>query len=233
MKIKRLIPLLVLMLPGTVLGQAKYELANRHSPFVDAPVFDALGMPLAGTNYLAELWGAATPDTLTPLILIDGGNSREIVPFLDRGYFIPTSALSVPTVPQFGWSWLQVRAWDARLGATYEEAAARGLGGYGESPLFYAQGSGVCGGVPCLPAPLIGLQSFNLRPAAAVLFRAITRQNDQVVLEWDPGFKRYQLQQTFAIDQPWENLGEPTTNFTATVNLDTPTRFFRITGLLD
>jgi len=139
MKIKRLIPLLGLLLPGTVLAQAKFELANHHSPVVDAPVFDALELRLSGTNYLAELWGAATPDGLTPLLLIESGNSREIVPFIDRGYFIPTSfsdSLSVTTVPQFGWAWLQVRAWDARLGATYEEVAARGLGGYGESPLF-------------------------------------------------------------------------------------------------
>jgi len=146
-------------------GQASFELANHNSPLVDAPVFDAQSVPLAGTNYLAELWGAATPDSLAPCVLIDRGNSREIVPFLNAGYFIPTSssvALSVPTVPPGGQAWLQVRAWDARLGATYEDAFARGLGGYGESPLFYAQGGNPFGQFP-IPGPLVGLQSFNLR----------------------------------------------------------------------
>ena len=83
-----------------------------------------------------------------------------------------------------------------------------------------------------LPAPLIGLKSFSLRPAAAVLFRAITRQNDQVLVEWNPGFKRYQLQQTSVLEQPWENSGESTTKLTATVKLEGAARFFRVIGFL-
>ncbi len=48
------------------------------------------------------------------------------------------------------------------MGGTYEEVAALGLGGYGESPLFYAQG-GTPLGLPGPPGPLIGLESFSLR----------------------------------------------------------------------
>ena len=59
---------------------------------------------------------------------------------------------------------MQVRAWDARLGPTYEQVAALGLGGYGESPTFFAQGSNPFADPPQPPAPLIGLQSFRLRP---------------------------------------------------------------------
>ena len=156
-------------LPGLLacaaFGQSKFELANKIG--VDAPVFDAQGAPLAGPNYRAELWGAATPTTLSPLVLIDLGNSREIVPFVTPGYFIPTSSsdnLCVLSVPIAGWAWLQVRAWDVRLGATFEDAAARGLGGYGESPLFYARGTDPFDPNGQLPAPLIGLQSFSLLP---------------------------------------------------------------------
>jgi len=146
-------------------GQSSFELANKHSPLVDAPVFDAQGVPLAGSGYLAEFWGGATTGSLAPLVLFPQGG-REIVPFLSGGYFIPTAAsgnLVVPAVPPGGLAWLQLRAWDARLGATYEETSTRGLGGYGESPLFFAQG-----GIPFdllgVPAPLIGLQSFSLLP---------------------------------------------------------------------
>ena len=236
MKLKRLSGLLLgLFCSWTVLAQSKFELANAHSPWVNAPVFDAMGRPLSGTNYLAELWGAATPDFLAPLVLIDRGNSREIVPFLDSGYFIGTSssdALSVLTVPPGGWAWLQVRAWEARLGATYEEAVVRGLGAYGESPLFYAQGSGFSpNGI--LPAPLVGLQSFNLRPATAVLLRGIRQQGDQIVIEWNPGFKRYQLQQTAVLGQPWQNVGEPTTATSATNSISGSAQFFRVIGLLE
>lgn len=97
-------------------------------------------------------------------MVIFEGNRREIVPFLTAGYFASGSgSLSVISVPPAGWAWLQVRAWDARLGITYEEVAGLGIGGYGESPLFYQQG-----GNPFdllgTPPRLIGLQSFSLRP---------------------------------------------------------------------
>ena len=52
------------------------------------------------------------------------------------------------------------------------------------------------------------------------------------MLEWNPGFKRYQLQQTSTLVQPWENSGEPTTNLTATVKLEGPAGFFRVIGFL-
>ena len=159
--------LIALLVPYIATAQSKFELSNLHSPVVDAPVFDAFGMPLAGSDYAAELWGGAIPDSLTPLVLIDRGDIREIVPFVDRGYFLPTSSsdnLCVTSVGAGDSAWLQVRAWDARLGGTYEEVAALGMGGYGESPLFYADGGNPYLVPPELPGPLIGLESFSLRP---------------------------------------------------------------------
>jgi len=154
------------LLSYSALGQATFELRNRN-PFVglDAPVFDAQGTPLAGTNYLAELWGGMTIDSLSPAIDIEYGWGRLIVPFSTRGYFYSWHIATIPSiVPPGGYAWLQVRAWDARLGSTYEEVAALGLGGYGESPLFYARGGNPLAVPPELPCPLIGLQSFSLRP---------------------------------------------------------------------
>ena len=55
-----------------------------------------------------------------------------------------------------------MRAWDASLGATYEEVAARGLGGYREPIVFYGKGGDPLG-LPTLPSPLVGLESFGLR----------------------------------------------------------------------
>ena len=156
---------LSLFLSCAALAQSSFQLRNYSSiNGVDAAVFDAQGVPLAGPNYLAELWGAATPDSLTPLLEISRGSRREIVPFGAGGYFFSDVAfLSVPTVAPYGWAWLELRAWDARLGATYEEVAALGIGGYGESPLFYAQGGNPLDLLSPVPAPLIGLQSFSLR----------------------------------------------------------------------
>jgi hypothetical protein len=143
-------------------GQSSFAFRNYYPPNVNAPVFNAQGQPL-GSSYRAELWGAATPDSLTPLLVLGENNRREILPFVNGGYVISITAyLSVYSVAPGGWAWLQMRAWDAQLGGTYEEVAALGMGRYGESALFYAQGGNPLDQFPT-PAPLIGLQSFSLR----------------------------------------------------------------------
>jgi hypothetical protein len=77
--------------------------------------------------------------------------------------------VQIPNVPSL-FPWLQVRAWDARLGSTYDAVKALAIGGYGESNLFQKQG-GNRFGLPSQPEPLIGLQSFNLvlEPSAFLL----------------------------------------------------------------
>jgi hypothetical protein len=113
-------------------------------------------------EWRAELYGGATADSLIPVIDYDTGR-RGIATFRGPGYFFcGHGTLSVMSVPPRGWAWLQVKVWDVQLGATHEEVSARGLGGYGESVLFYAQGHDPTGSVPELPAPLIGLQSFSV-----------------------------------------------------------------------
>jgi hypothetical protein len=88
--------------------------------------------------------------------------SREIVGLGRPGYFWSSNGdLAVMTVPPSGWAWLQVRIWDVQLGATYEEASVRGMGGYGQSAVFYAQGGNAYDSL-ALPEPLIGLQSFSV-----------------------------------------------------------------------
>ena len=157
---------LLLVLSCPVFAQSSFLLQNLYTVYgINAPVFDGQGAPLAGPSYRAELWGAATPDSLAPALDISRGSTRLLVPFASGGYFFSTSSfLSVPTVLPGGYAWLQVRAWDARLGATYEAAVTAGLGGYGESPLFYAKGGDPVSPTPTLGAPLIGLQSFTLLP---------------------------------------------------------------------
>jgi len=159
--------LLASLLPFAAFGQASFRPSNYAPPLLDALVFDAEGTPLAGSDYLAEVWGGSESNSLSPLVLIDRGNAREIVPFTMGGHFIPTSSsdrLCVLDVPPSGWAWLEVRAWDARLGAPYEEVAALNTGGYGESPLFYARGRDPFREPPEPSALLIGLESFSLRP---------------------------------------------------------------------
>jgi PEP-CTERM motif-containing protein len=160
---------LALLIPGIVCADSWFYLRNRYPGFgIDAPVSDASGTPLAGTNYLAELWGGVADDSLTPTVAAVA-RTRVITPFTSRGYFdyLDPTGDNYPAVLNVNpgtAAALQVRAWDARLGATYEDAVAAGLGGYGESPVFFASGTSPFCEPPCAPAPLLGLQSFSLRP---------------------------------------------------------------------
>ena len=223
------------LIVSAAFAQSYFAPTNRYrdgSGSVDAPVFDAFGAPL-GSNYLAEVWGSATPDTLQPLRATFSG-ARIFAPFIGAGYFRKSEVAFVPNVAPWGWAWLQVRAWDQRLGSTYESVVALGLGGYGESPLFYARGTaGPLCDPPCTPAPLIGMQSFRLRVASAVLMRGIQRVDNQVVIEWAPGFKHYQLQETSDLSQPWQNSGEPTVLTTSTNLLAGSKKFYRVIGLTE
>jgi len=147
-----------------VSGQATFQFQNLFPIYgIDAAVFDTQGIPLSGADYRAELYGGTAQNMLTPALNIS--LQRVAEPFFTgafAGYFQSANSVAVFEVPPGGSAWLQVRAWDTRLGATYEEVAAIGLGGYGESPLFYAAG-GNPGPNPTLPGPLIGLESFSLR----------------------------------------------------------------------
>jgi len=154
-------------------GQSSFALRNYSATQVNAPVFDSQGARLEGSNYAAELWGSTSPNSLTP-VLTYLTKQRVIVPFLNgpgfgAGYFSDPegrafgdqlTVLGVP--PGTGLAWLEVRAWDTRLGTTYEDVVARGIGGFGESPLFSAHGSNPVD-LLGVPAPLIGLESFSLR----------------------------------------------------------------------
>jgi len=159
-------------------AQSTYIFQNILFAGLDAPVFDASGNRLSGTSYVAVLYGGPTQDTLQL-----GLNFLTLVPmapvpftFMPNGLagYFGGGGVEVNSMPPGSFAWLQVRAWDARLGATYDDVVKLGQGGYGESNLFEA-----AGGDPTLPEPgapkgLFGLQSFSLtaqvpEPTTAVL----------------------------------------------------------------
>ena len=147
-------------------GQATFFFENYYPPEVNAPVSDANGNRLFGEHYVAVLYGGPTPDSL--VIANAGSGSMSPVPFTatfsgQAGYFRRAGRVFVDNVPEAGYAWLQVRAWDTRLGATYDDVMRLGVGGYGQSALFYTYGGeGIATGIP--PQPLRGLESFSLVP---------------------------------------------------------------------
>ena len=164
------IALLSAVMAQSAFSQATFVFANFHPNLsganVNAPVFDAGGNRLFGNNYVAVLYGGPTMESLQ--LAREGASSMAPVPIIriengQAGYFGTGHFVRLDTVPSEGYAWLQVRAWDNRLGATYEDVAALGLGGYGQSPLFYTYGGGIDpDGRPS--QPLRGLQSFSLVP---------------------------------------------------------------------
>ena len=148
-----------------------YGFVNRTST-LDAPVFDSMGVRLSGTNYVAVLYGGPAPDDLQLAKAFPGDPTpMPPVPFTYMpsgmaGYFrydfgiVELQNVSCSELP-----WLQVRAWDARLGSSYEEVAALDLGGYGESSLFRLRGGlqPPCVSNSTVPSTLHGLESFALR----------------------------------------------------------------------
>ena len=96
---------------------------------------------------MAMLYGAATADSLEPIVpavsFLTGSNA---------GYF-GGGVRAVNGVGPGAPAWVQVRAWDSRLGNSYEQVIALGIGGYGESILLHINSGGTLQG---LPAPLLG-----------------------------------------------------------------------------
>jgi hypothetical protein len=87
---------LSLLLSGSTLGQGTFLFQNLAGVVVDAPIFDAQGIPLAGPDYLTELYGGPTVDSLAPAI------PRTMVPFftgIGAGYFQAPTAVIIAGVP--------------------------------------------------------------------------------------------------------------------------------------
>lgn len=128
---------------GVALGQGTIEFSNLNAPFLDES-----GAPLTGTNYLAQLYAGDTADALIPI--------GAPVSFLtDKpGYF--RSVVSIPFAPYGAATWVQVRAWDATAGPTFEQAHDAGAWTAFSNTLFLNTGGG--GSPPIAPATLVGLR---------------------------------------------------------------------------
>jgi len=160
---KKIIIVIACMLAGvSAYAQGTVNFNNRvpaatPSP-VDAPIFDVGGTTrLSGTGFYAQLYGAAAGGTLAAIgDALTFSTGRP-------GYILATgvdTTRSIPGVTPGGNAQVQIRAWSASAGSTYEAALAAG-GAVGSSDvLTLATGGG--GAPPGPPADLVGLKSFSL-----------------------------------------------------------------------
>jgi hypothetical protein len=135
----------------------------------NAPILNVDGTPLQGAAYLAQIYAGPQGGALAPVgvalpFIDDAGGFAEF-----EGVFLGADPVQVAGVAGGATASLQVRAWIAADGATYDAALASS-GIVGTSNTFdLVLGGG--GNPPALPAAMVGLQSFSLvpEPSAAAL----------------------------------------------------------------
>ena len=122
-------------------------------------VYDVGGsMPLpSGTGYVAAVYVGSSSNTLTAV----GGPAGFVVP----GHFLGGTR-TVSFIPAGQPAFVQVRVWDAKVSATYEEALALGAK-RGASPVFVI----TLGGGLIPPTSLQAMPGFALEPGTGVVGR--------------------------------------------------------------
>lgn len=139
-----------------VWGQGQISVGNRVRVYdIDAPVFDSdCRTRLEGTGYLAQAYVGFSPDSLSPL------GSVWTFRTGDSAGYVHLVTLTVPGTV-INWVYVQLRAWEAEAGTSYEGAVVTG-GKHGFSnivPMLTV----LPPGTPDVP---VGLQSFCLVPEA-------------------------------------------------------------------
>jgi len=132
-----------------------------HTPTNNAPIYDVDGIARLGTNFLAQVYAAATPGILRPLgaaIRLQGGHLFSI-------------SRQVPDVAPNQTVFVQLRAWEAAYGASYEQARAGG-GKYGFSPIS----QGVAGS----SIQLVRTESFRLRAGELFFVAGLLKADDRL-----------------------------------------------------
>jgi hypothetical protein len=187
------------------------------------PIYDVdSATPLSGSNYLAQLYGGPTLDSL-----MRAGSPGTFRTSIARPGTIRPKIVQVPNVAPTEWAYAQLRVWEAARGATYEEARALG-GKFGRSEIVRVQTGGwpLDGGPPWIPPLLTNVPSFNLE-AGFPLFNVGTielverRPNHAFVwsLTGEPGF-RYSIERSLKRDE-WHPL-LIVTNSTGTITFVDP-----------
>lgn len=195
-------------------GLVRFETSN--------PIYDVDGTtPLSGTNFLAQLYAGPSLESLVRAGSPTPFRASSSLP----GSVVPKT-VTVPNVPPFAIAYVQVRAWEAARGGTYE--AARALGGkFGRSAIISVQAGG--GSPPAVPPRLTGMPSFNLEaglPFFNVGTIELVERRPQHAFVWsvtgEPGF-RYSIERSLKRDE-WQPLLilTNTTGTTTFVDPDAP-----------
>jgi hypothetical protein len=140
------------------LAQGQFQFGNKNlllTPPLDSKVFDNLGVALSGTAYFAQAYvkmAGAEDSSYAPVGTAvnfrTGNNAGYIITSTVGTGFVGGTAVTV-----------QMRAWEASGGTSYEAAVAAGkLYGVSNPVNLTVQVA------PATPEDMVGLQSFSLIP---------------------------------------------------------------------
>jgi hypothetical protein len=142
-------------------GQVNFNNTGPAIGGTGAPVFDTDGTTLlAGTDYLAQLYAGPDAGSLAAVGVATAFRTGAGAGFIVGG------TVATPSVAPGAAASVQMRAWKASDGATFEAAQAAGLWGMGNIISVTTGGAGV---PPSLPANLTGLTSFSLVPEPSTI----------------------------------------------------------------
>jgi len=167
---KKLLTAAVLLAAGLVaysqgtIGTVNFN--NRTASGVDAKIVDASGAGLSGTDWFAQLYfapGASAAESSLTAVALPPVNFRigAAAGYVAVGQL---GSRDLTGVAPGGDATVQIRAWNAAAGATYEVASAAANGIFGKSNLVNVKAGGG-GAPPGPPTDLIGLQGFAVSGA--------------------------------------------------------------------
>jgi hypothetical protein len=159
--------LLAIVAAVSVQAQGTVLFNNLSGTAVNAIIRDVDGTALLGTAFLAQLYygtPGTSPDAMKAVGAIVNFRTGGFAGYVNVGS-LGSRTLSDPLIQPGSQATLQIRAWRAADGATYEIASRANGAHYGaSSPITIATGNvpDPATGIPSPPPPMLGLQGFSL-----------------------------------------------------------------------
>jgi len=199
---------------------------------IDARVFNLDGTtPIDGSNYVAQLYAGPSLDLLRP-----AGQPTPFQSSVNAGFFVPQT-LTLANVAPGSNAVLQVCAWDATFGSSYEQVRFTG-GKFGKSVILQVPAGG--GDLP--PQTLLGFESFSLQAGlpyfqvGTIVYVGTGPTNTMVWAVHGQTNSIYLIEKTDHLSQPVWQPFTVLTNVTGTATFtDTPngTNFWYRARILD
>jgi hypothetical protein len=144
----------ILALSGAVLGQGTVNFQTLIPGSVDARVLKVDGAP-AGAGYWAQLFAGETIDSLTAV--------DNPVAFAAESGYVVAGGKTITTIPAGAAAFVQLRAWAAASGSSWDDASANPAGIIGQSSTLSLSATGnPTSQPPGTPVNLVGLEGFQL-----------------------------------------------------------------------